>query len=52
VKLLFDVIWLDVGNTGTSAIAELLRRERQRIERFDAIHDASMLILSIGPNAV
>ena len=29
------VIWLDVGNAGTAAIAELLRSERERVERFE-----------------
>jgi predicted nuclease of predicted toxin-antitoxin system len=46
------VIWLDVGTAGTVAIAELLRRERQRIERFEADHETSLLILSIGPTAI
>ena len=46
------VIWLDVGNAGTSAILELLRRERQRIERFEALEETSLLILSIGASAV
>jgi len=46
------VIWLDVGNAGTLAIAELLRRERQRIERFETHPEASLLILSIGANAL
>lgn len=46
------IIWLDVGNAGTVAIAELLRRERERIERFDKDEAASLLILSIGPTAI
>jgi predicted nuclease of predicted toxin-antitoxin system len=46
------VVWLDVGNAGTPEIAELLRRERQRIERFDDAKDLSMLILSSGTSAV
>lgn len=46
------VIWLDVGTAGTSAIADLLRRERQRIDRFDNDGETSLLILSIGPTAV
>ena len=45
-------IWLDVGNAGTTAIAELLRRERPRIERFGTVEELSMLILSIGASAV
>ena len=46
------IIWLDVGNAGTFAIAGLLRRERPRIERFEAHEEASLLILSIGLNAL
>lgn len=46
------IIWLDVGNAGTTEIAELLRRERPRIERFEEQEEASLLILSIGENAV
>jgi predicted nuclease of predicted toxin-antitoxin system len=46
------IIWLDVGNVGTAAIAELLRRERQRIEDFEQQEETSLLILSIGPTAI
>ena len=46
------VIWLDVGNAGTAAIAALLRRERERVERFETQEEASVLILSIGAGAV
>jgi predicted nuclease of predicted toxin-antitoxin system len=46
------IIWLDVGNAATSAIAELLRRERQRIEHFEKQEETSLLILSIGPTAI
>ena len=46
------VIWLDVGNAGTVVIAALLRRERERVERFEALEETSVLILSIGANAV
>ena len=46
------IIWLDVGNAGTAAIESLLRRERARIERFERLQGTSLLILSIGPNAV
>ena len=42
------IIWLDVGNAGTEAIAELLRRECRRIEDFDNQKESSVLILSIG----
>ena len=41
------VIWLDVGNAGTPAIADLLRRDRDRIVRFEH-QEESLLILSIG----
>ena len=46
------IIWLDVGNAGTAAIAELLRRERRRIEFFEGQDETSLLILSIGPSAI
>ena len=46
------IIWLDVGNAGTAAIAELLRSERERVERFEALEETSLLILSMGPSAV
>jgi predicted nuclease of predicted toxin-antitoxin system len=46
------VVWLDVGNAGTRAIEGLLRREHERIERFAESEESSVLILSLGPNAV
>ncbi len=46
------VIWLDVGNAGTTIIADLLRRERQRVEAFEKQDETSFLILSIGLGAV
>jgi predicted nuclease of predicted toxin-antitoxin system len=46
------VIWLDVGNAGTNAIANLLRRERPRVETFESQDETSLLILSIGASAV
>ncbi len=46
------IIWLDVGNAGTAAIAELLRRERPRVQHFESQEEASLLILSIGPIAI
>jgi predicted nuclease of predicted toxin-antitoxin system len=46
------VIWLDVGNAGTAAIGELLRSERDRIGRFDASAELSLLILSLNQNAI
>jgi predicted nuclease of predicted toxin-antitoxin system len=58
VKLLYvedfppKIIWLDVSNAGTVAIAELLRRERQRIQDFENQEETSWLLLSIGPAAI
>jgi predicted nuclease of predicted toxin-antitoxin system len=46
------IIWLDVGNAGTAAIAELLKRERGRIDLFEKQEETSLLILSIGPSAI
>ena len=45
------VIWLDVGNAGITMIAELPRREFQRIEAFEKQDESSFLILSIGLGA-
>ena len=38
------VIWLDVANAGTAVIATLLRGERERIERFEALEETSLLL--------
>ena len=46
------VIWLDVGNAGTSMIAGLLRQERQRVEAFEKQEETSFLILSLEVSAV
>ena len=46
------VIWLDVGNAGTTVIADLLRRECQRVEVFEKQEETSFLILSLGVGAV
>lgn len=46
------IIWLDVGNAGTRAIADLLSSQRERIDAFEAATDVSLLILSIAENAV
>ena len=46
------VIWLDVGNAGTTMIAGLLRRERQRVKAFEKQDETSLLILSLGVSAV
>ena len=39
------VIWLQVGNAGTQAIADLLRREPGRISAFEAEDESSLLIV-------
>ncbi|HET9694954.1 MAG TPA: DUF5615 family PIN-like protein [Steroidobacteraceae bacterium] len=46
------VVWLDVGNVGTDAIASLLIKERERLMQFETAVDSSLLILSLGANAV
>ena len=46
------VIWLDVGNAGTSDITALVQRERHRILEFEGQPDAALLILSLGASAV
>jgi len=46
------VIWLDIGNAGTTMIAGLLLRERQRVEAFGTQDETSCLILSIGLGSV
>lgn len=46
------VIWLDVGNAGTEAVAQLLAAERNRATQFEADKEASMLILSLSKDAV
>jgi predicted nuclease of predicted toxin-antitoxin system len=46
------VIWLDVGNAGTSDIIALIQRERRRIFEFEGQPDAALLILSLGASAV
>jgi predicted nuclease of predicted toxin-antitoxin system len=46
------VVWLDVGNAGTQAIAQLLERERNRVERFASANDVSLLILSLDSRAI
>ena len=41
------IIWLNVGNAGTLAIAELLRREHARILAFEADAESSLLVLTL-----
>ena len=40
------VIWLNVGNAGTVAIAELMSRKRSDIIEFDRDAESSFLVLS------
>ena len=46
------VIWLEVGNAGTVAIAELLQRERERLVAFETDPESTLLIISLVPRAV
>jgi len=46
------VIWLDVGNAGTTHIATLLQKEQPRVEDFGKSTDTSVIILSLGTSAV
>ena len=39
------IIWLQVGNAGTNAIAALLRNEAPRLHAFEAEDESSLLIL-------
>jgi predicted nuclease of predicted toxin-antitoxin system len=42
------VIWLQVGNAGTTAIEGLLRQERPRVDAFALDPEASLLVLSLA----
>lgn len=42
------VVWLDVGNSSTDQICDLLRREQIRIETFDRDPETSLLVISIN----
>jgi predicted nuclease of predicted toxin-antitoxin system len=46
------VVWLDVGNAGTKAIEELLRRERTRPESFGVSIEDTVLILSLSAKTI
>ncbi len=46
------VIWLDVGNAGTTKIAKLLRQEHRRAARFATQPNTSLLILSMSGDAI
>jgi predicted nuclease of predicted toxin-antitoxin system len=39
------VVWLQVGNAGTSAVAELLREQAARLRAFHEEDESSLLIL-------
>lgn len=39
------VVWLQVGNAGTSAIAALLRANVERLDEFEAETESSLLII-------
>ena len=46
------VVWLEVGNAGTMAIAELLQREQARLLAFDADAESALLVVSLVVRAV
>jgi predicted nuclease of predicted toxin-antitoxin system len=46
------VIWLQVGNAGTSPIAQLLREEATQLQRFESEDESAVLILSTVRRAV
>ena len=46
------VVWLQVGNAGTAAIAELLRGEAARLRTFESEDESALLILPVAPRAV
>ena len=41
------VVWLEVGNAGTSAIADLLRREQANLLTFENDAQSALLIVSL-----
>ncbi len=46
------VVWLQVGNAGTTAIAELLRHEAAQLRAFDGEDESALLILPVARRAV
>jgi predicted nuclease of predicted toxin-antitoxin system len=46
------VVWLEVGNAGTAAIAETLQRERGRLLAFEAEAESALLVVSLFVRAV
>ena len=45
------IVWLDVGNAATDAMAALLVREHARVFAFDADEEASLIVLSLATPA-
>jgi predicted nuclease of predicted toxin-antitoxin system len=41
------VVWLDVGNAGTDAIAALLRERSADLKRFGAATDTALLVINV-----
>jgi len=46
------VVWLQVGNAGTTAIAELLRERAPRLRQFEREEESALLIVSVSRRAV
>jgi len=46
------VVWLQVGNAGTAAIAELLREQASRLSQFADEDDSALLIVTMVRRAV
>jgi predicted nuclease of predicted toxin-antitoxin system len=46
------VVWLQVGNARTEAIAELLRGQADRLRRFEQEEESALLIVSLGRRTV
>lgn len=46
------VVWLEVGNAGTAAIAQLLREQVSRLRRFEGEDESALLIVSMVRPAV
>lgn len=46
------VVWLEVGNAGTTAIGELLQRERATLLAFESNAESALLVLSLVFRAV
>ena len=46
------VVWLQVGNAGTDAIAKLLRNERKRLLAFEAEDESALFIVPMVLRAV